>query len=184
MAAAFLELFQLGGCRFLLMKLLPFVVGHAVDQLARGRVAERHALLLGGRPIPFGQAIPAETGQIHQVEILDVGALAQMRDQAPEGSGLKLDSRLVIHPTAPCGAILHHVSPRAADQTPPALTAPPPESTGAPVTALRPSRRSGGRPPGRAPPGGRARPPALHRTRGAGGRGWYRAEENRRRPRQ
>src|SRR5258708_29446908 len=45
------------GARFLLMLLAPFVVGHAVDDLARLGITECDALLLGGGAVPFRQAI-------------------------------------------------------------------------------------------------------------------------------
>src|SRR5438132_13196906 len=69
----------LGGC-FLLVLLAPFVIRHAVDDLARLGVAERDALLVGRGAVPFRQAVAAEAGEVHQVDVLYVGALAQLRD--------------------------------------------------------------------------------------------------------
>src|SRR6266571_1861153 len=52
-----------GECRlllgrgFLLVLLAPFVIRHAVDDLACLRVAELHALLLGRGAVPFRQAV-------------------------------------------------------------------------------------------------------------------------------
>ena len=47
-------------------------------------------VLLGGGAIPLGEAVPAEAGEVHQVDVLHVGALAQMRHQRPERGGLEL----------------------------------------------------------------------------------------------
>src|SRR3990170_22810 len=41
---------------------LPRVVRHAIDDLARLRLGEREAALLGRRPVPFRQAVAAEAG--------------------------------------------------------------------------------------------------------------------------
>src|SRR4030095_11352717 len=38
-----------------------------------------------------------EAGEIHQVDVLHVGAFAQVLDQAPERGGLQLGAGLVIH---------------------------------------------------------------------------------------
>src|SRR5712691_6370288 len=48
------------GARFLLVLLAPLVIGHAVDDLARLRVGQRDALLLGSGAVPFRQAVAAE----------------------------------------------------------------------------------------------------------------------------
>src|SRR5262249_23409812 len=45
---------------------------------------------------PVRQAIAAEAGKIHQVDVLHVGALAQMLDEAPERGGLELGAGLVV----------------------------------------------------------------------------------------
>src|SRR5215208_662568 len=45
------------GRRLLLVLLAPLVVRHAVDDLARLRVGQRDALLLGGGAVPFRQAV-------------------------------------------------------------------------------------------------------------------------------
>src|SRR5262244_3634099 len=97
------EGFLLLGRSLLLVLRLPLVIGHAVDDLAGLGVAERDAALLGGRPVPFGQAIAAEAGEVHQVDVLYIRALAQMRDQLPEGGGLQFDARLVVHGDLQCG---------------------------------------------------------------------------------
>ena len=79
------------------MLLAPFVIGHAVDDLARLGIAERDTLLLGGGAVPFRQAIAAEAGEVHQVDVLHIGALAQMRQQRAERRGFELGAGLVVH---------------------------------------------------------------------------------------
>src|SRR5260221_569393 len=81
----------------LLIPLLPIVIRHAVDDLAGFRIAQRDALLLGRRAVPFGQTVAAKAGQVHQIEVLHVGALAQMRDQAPKRRSLEFSTRFVVH---------------------------------------------------------------------------------------
>src|SRR5712671_3016187 len=83
--------------RFLLVLLAPFVIRHAIDDLTRLGIAERDTLLLGGGAVPFRQAIAAEAGEAHQVDVLHIGALAQMREQRAEGRGLEFGAGLVIH---------------------------------------------------------------------------------------
>src|SRR6185369_4202878 len=50
----------------------PGLVGHAVDGLPALVLAQGDALGVGGVLEPVGQAVAAEAGQIHQVDILDV----------------------------------------------------------------------------------------------------------------
>src|SRR6266478_3061034 len=85
------------GGRFLLVLFAPLVVRHAVDDLTRLGVAERDALFLRRGAIPFRQAVAAEAGEVHQINVLHVGALAQMRDQRAVGRGFELGAGLVVH---------------------------------------------------------------------------------------
>src|SRR3984893_1892952 len=75
----------------------PGLVGHAVDRLAAFVLGKRQALLVGGVLQPVGQAVAAEAGEIHQIEVLDVGALAQMPDQAAKSGGFEFRSGLLIN---------------------------------------------------------------------------------------
>src|SRR5688572_28688301 len=63
---------------------LPLVVRHAVDDLARLGIGDLDALLARLFAVPARQAVAAEAGQIHHVDILHVGALLQMSNQAAE----------------------------------------------------------------------------------------------------
>src|SRR5262249_16385234 len=59
---------------------------------------------LGRGAVPFGQAIAAEPGEVHQVDVLHVGALAQMLYQATKSGRLELNAGLVVHVSAPLGS--------------------------------------------------------------------------------
>src|SRR4051794_36127083 len=82
--------------RLFLMLLAPLVVRHAIDDLARLGIGQRDSTLLGRRAIPFRQTVAAEPGEVHQVDILHVGALAQMRDERTECRGLQLGTGIVV----------------------------------------------------------------------------------------
>ena len=86
----------LGG-RLGLVASAPFVVGHPVDQLAGLVIGHRLAALLRGGAIPLGQAGPAEAGEVHQVDVLHIGAAAQVLDERAEGGGLELGLGLGVH---------------------------------------------------------------------------------------
>src|SRR5262245_61395491 len=88
-----LELLRRG--RALVLR-LPGLVGHAVDRLAALVLAERYPLRVSGVLEPIGEAIAAEAGEIHQIDVLDVGPRLQMLDQAPEGRRLELCSGFVV----------------------------------------------------------------------------------------
>src|SRR5579884_3678162 len=61
---------------------LPLRIRNAIDRLARRVAVERTARRFLD---PFGETIAAEAGMPHQVDILDVLALAEMVDQPAEG---------------------------------------------------------------------------------------------------
>jgi hypothetical protein len=88
--------FELLGARGPLVFRFPGLVGHAVDGLAALVLAERDAFGVGRVLEPVGEAIAAEAGEIHQVDVLDVGPRLEMLDQAPEGGGLELCSGFVV----------------------------------------------------------------------------------------
>src|SRR5579883_53191 len=89
------------GRGFLAVLGLPLLVRHAVDDLARLGIGYFDALLARLLAIPARQAIAAETGQVHQVDVLHVRARPQMLDQAAEGGGLEFGLGLVVHGNAP-----------------------------------------------------------------------------------
>jgi len=87
------ELLCAGGA---LMGSLPGLVGHAIDNLATLVPAHLHPPCVGGFLEPVGQAVAAETREIHQLDILHIVARAEMFDQAPEGGGFEFRSGSVI----------------------------------------------------------------------------------------
>src|SRR5207302_2999587 len=100
------------GARLFLVLLAPFVVGHAVDDLARLGIGQCQAALLGGGAVPFREAVAAEAGEVHQIDVLHIGALAQMLDQRAERRRFELGAGLVFHlPTSSC---VLYVAPPAA----------------------------------------------------------------------
>src|SRR5262249_52949126 len=64
LVAAFLEGGPALGRRLALVLRLPFLVGHAVDDLAALVLAQRHALGIGRVLHPVGQAVAAEARKI------------------------------------------------------------------------------------------------------------------------
>ena len=80
--------FLLGG-GFRLVFRLPFLKGHAVDELACTLFVERNAALIGCILHPVGEAVAAKARQIHQVDVLHIGAIAQMGDEAAKGGGFQ-----------------------------------------------------------------------------------------------
>src|SRR5690606_558711 len=57
---------------------LPFILRHAVDRLARGSLVA----FVAGVANPVCQAIAAESGEAHQVDVLRIVAMAQMAHQS------------------------------------------------------------------------------------------------------
>ena len=88
---------QLLGAGGALIGRLPGLVRHAVDGLAALVPAHDRTLGVGGFLEPVRQAVAAEPRQIHQVDVLDVGAGAQMFDKAPEDGGLEFRSGFVVN---------------------------------------------------------------------------------------
>src|SRR5215470_8565794 len=81
---------------FFLIFRLPFRERHAVDPLAALVLGHRHPACIGGILHPVRQAVAAEPGKVHQIDILDVRARTQMLEQAPERGGLEFGSGLVV----------------------------------------------------------------------------------------
>src|SRR5712671_8053190 len=95
-AMAFLHRRELIGTGRPLICRLPGLVRHAVDGLAALVLGHRSAF--GVRLVlePVRQAIAAEAREVHQVDVLDIGAAAQMFDEAPEHRGFKFRSGFVV----------------------------------------------------------------------------------------
>src|SRR4051812_20695813 len=69
------------------LALLPLGIVHAVDRPARLVAAERLPRFRGGLCEPVGEAVAAEAGHAHQVDILRILAMAEVRDQPAERRG-------------------------------------------------------------------------------------------------
>ena len=80
----------------LLMLGLPFLVRHAVDELAALVSRERHAAGLGCFFHPIRKAVATEAGHIHKIDVLHIGPGAQMLDQPAESGGFELRLKLVV----------------------------------------------------------------------------------------
>src|SRR5690606_17930835 len=72
-----------------LVPVLPLREGFPVDRLARLLLRQLDAVFGGGLAVPVGQAVAAEAGADHQVDVLHVRPLVhQVPQQAPEGGRL------------------------------------------------------------------------------------------------
>src|SRR3954452_24449604 len=79
----------LRGRGFLLVLRLPLLIGHAVDLLTALVLSERNTLVVGGFLHPVAEAIAAQAREIHQVDVLHLGARTQMLDEAAEHRGVE-----------------------------------------------------------------------------------------------
>src|SRR4029078_9451014 len=94
------------GCDLRLIQSLPGLVRHAVHDLPRLFLGERHTLGGSGLLIPIREAIPEKTCELHQLDILHVVAAPQMCEEASKGFSLKLGSDFFGHaPGAVCLAL-------------------------------------------------------------------------------
>src|SRR5690348_2512903 len=76
------------GRSFLLVAFLPLCGRHSIDDLPRLILLQDNALFGGGFPVPVAKAVATESREIHHVDVLHVGALPEMRDQAPKSRRL------------------------------------------------------------------------------------------------
>ena len=72
--------------RFVLVITFPFIHGHTIDRLSGLVVVHIQSSVIGCSQVPFGQAVAAETGQVHQVNILNIAALLQVLDESAKRS--------------------------------------------------------------------------------------------------
>src|SRR5690349_6494735 len=91
--AILLERLELLWRRVRLMARLPLRVGHAINDLASLALFERQAAGPGGVLVPVRQAIPAEPGKVHEVDVLHVGPFPKMFDEPPECRRLEFGPR-------------------------------------------------------------------------------------------
>lgn len=64
--------------KLFLIFFLPLTVGHAVNNLPGLVIVHVDTPFLGRCKIPFGQAVPAEAGQIHKVNVLYFGMFSKV----------------------------------------------------------------------------------------------------------
>jgi len=76
--------------------LAPLRVGHAVHPLPRLLVVQCLAARLGLGAIPLREAVAAEAGQVHQVDVLDLGMFTQEVAQLAEGRGFHFELQAVV----------------------------------------------------------------------------------------
>src|SRR6056297_333227 len=85
-----------------LMAPLPLVIRHSIIGVACRILGHLDAALMRGLLIPATEAVAAEPGEVHQVDILHVGALVhQVMAQLAECGGLELGAGLVVHDLSP-----------------------------------------------------------------------------------
>lgn len=77
--------------------LLPLINGHAVNVLLCLAVIHIHCLGFGRSQVPFCQAVTAESGQVHQVDILHIGPVLQVFDQSAKCRGFNFNLLLSGH---------------------------------------------------------------------------------------
>src|SRR5262249_21880391 len=78
----------------------PLGIRHPVDGVGAFVLGDADALRVGRFFHPVREAIAAEAGKIHHVDILHVGARTKVLDQAAVNSSLKLGPGLFVHLTS------------------------------------------------------------------------------------
>src|SRR5215207_8720545 len=68
----------------------PVLVGHTVDELAALVLRERDAARVGRVLEPVREAVAAEAREVHEVDVLHVGAGIEVLDEPAEGRGFEL----------------------------------------------------------------------------------------------
>src|SRR3954470_24899879 len=82
--------------RIFLVFRLPLFIWHAIDKLASVLIGKADTLRFRLLAIPAAQAVPAESREIHHVDVLHVGTLAQMLHQATECGSFQLGASRFI----------------------------------------------------------------------------------------
>ena len=81
----------------LLKSFLPFLRSHTVDNSTRLVLAKGNSLLSCRLPKPVTETIPAKSGHDHQINILHIGALAQMRYKTSAHGRFDFRLRRAVH---------------------------------------------------------------------------------------
>lgn len=81
---------------FFLIFRLPLLVRHAVDRLACFILGHRDPAGGGLLLIPVGQTVAAEPGEVHEIDVLNVGALTEMSHQLAERCCFEFDACVFV----------------------------------------------------------------------------------------
>lgn len=79
----------LGVCGLGLMFGFPLIERHAVEGFPRSHFVDFDAAFGGGFLIPAAEAVPAEAGEVHHVDILHIRAPLQVVAQGAESGGFE-----------------------------------------------------------------------------------------------
>nr|BFE94280.1 hypothetical protein GCM10020185_48160 [Pseudomonas brassicacearum subsp. brassicacearum] len=85
------------GAGFFLVLGFPLGVRHSVDHFAGVVEADLDLAFIGGGLVPLGQAVAAEAGEVHQVDVLHILAAVQVGNQPTESGGFEFEALLVVH---------------------------------------------------------------------------------------
>ena len=84
--------------------LFPFGVRHAVDAFSGSLFGHLDAFGRGRLTVPIAKTVAAEVSEDHQVDVLNIFAIIEVGEEAPERGGVKLillGWGEVGHPTPP-----------------------------------------------------------------------------------
>ncbi len=82
---------------FFLVFLFPVGVRHAINHFQSAIVVQFSIELVAGRQHPFAQAVAAKARQVHDVDILCIGSVLQMGDQAAKSLCLDSVEFVLVH---------------------------------------------------------------------------------------
>lgn len=75
----------------------PFVVGHTVNDFLCLAVVDLKPPPFRLRRIPFGQAVAAEVGDEHEIDVLNLGMILEVLDESAENGGFDFGLKLLAH---------------------------------------------------------------------------------------
>ena len=81
----------------MLVVAFPFLDRHAIDCRSGLVIVHIKPAVSGRSQVPFRQAVPAEAGQIHLVNILNIAAFLEVFDKPAKCGGLDFFFSVVVH---------------------------------------------------------------------------------------
>ena len=81
----------------MLVVAFPFLDRHAIDCCSGLVIVHIKPAVSGRSQVPFRQAVPAEAGQIHQVNILNIAAFLEVFDKSAKCGGFDFFFSVVVH---------------------------------------------------------------------------------------